>query len=1470
MSGSEKRDGSASPTGRDARSSSPVKRPASEVADVEMDLGSAGNESQSRHPENNNAESMDTGPEDNGPTASSNNVYPTPSSMATYTAPTSTRDSSKSQGSTSSHDLPTIDDQVAKVTCFTMQPLKEKQKGYVLSMSWLKRVLARSSTHADQTDKSAAEGEIGPVDNSDLVLVTDPGTCFKDEAGEPFVPLRPGLQLGEDFEIVPQEGWDLIMQWYNLANQSPAIVRYAHNTNETGDLENVQWEINPLVFTVLKLGNPTTGTTPQTLKDKNTLPVKFLSSRHTNFQKWLKQAKGLANIDMSTKVRVWRILGGLGSATASAAITPAASRSASPAPAASIVPGAGTSLVLDVNSFLSLSEGAQRELLDGAKDQTANPNYNGRMTLALAGLGGSEVIVLEERVGSGSGEWASDVSKQTLSRLGVPLSTPSTTGTASTAKNAASTKLKNKSPTASGRSSPAPEPVRGRRKDGKPRGNTGLSNLGNTCYMNSALQCVRSVEELTHYFLNDVYKQDLNPSNPLAHNGEVAKSYANLLRMIYDEAGQSSFAPRQLKNTIGRYGPAFSGYGQQDSQEFLLFLLDGLQEDLNRIQKKPYIEKPDSTDEMVHNRAALVEFASKCWDIYKARNDSVITDLFAGMYKSTLHCPACEKVSIIFDPFNNLTLQLPIENLWSKEIFYFGLHKKPVIVDVEIDKHASVKSLKEQVASKLGADPQRLIMAEIYKHKFYKMFDNTNSIADCQIGSSDDIAIFEVESVPTNYNPDKAPKSYFSFSRSDDKIPSFESPKADRLLVPIFNRVVKPKPNNNRQLQRSLFGAPSYVVINREEAFDYDAILKKVLAEVDTMTTRDFFNEGNMNGGDQQEVNHEDSDTVIMNDDDAQSADSKIKTSSVEGEDGMVDVSMRDASDETDTTTPSQDANSDADTPCSESSIPPAFRNLFDVKVVRTGEAIPLGFSGVEENKEYPSMSARVKKTVPKRKESETANVNERKASDDSDQDGSAGSGSDSSSDIFSHTNRNQTPKSEKSEKSTVEGRPLIRPGEGFVLDWSEEAHDALFSGDAKDKDSLYGAPTWTNIDRLPDPELSKRRELRRTRKKKGVTLYECLDEFNKEEVLSENDAWYCPRCKEHRRASKKFELWKTPDILVMHLKRFSASRGFRDKLDALVDFPVEGLDMSGRVEAPEEGESLIYDLFAVDNHYGGLGGGHYTAYAKNFMTGEWNEYNDSSVSRNLDPQSVVTSSAYLLFYRRRSERPLGGKILEEIAESSRPGSQMGSRAQSPSGEGRRLGGSSRNGSSSALAGVGAAHQAGDGGLRTGTQLSKGNESPPEYSNDPASGEQTLGKANRLEGMDFDEDEFGDGAHSDPFRFPIPSEPSWSFGPITDAHGPSQMTAPPGSISDGNNDDDLFDDNASNQAVGGGDLDLSDSDIRLASLADSPGGQGGAFPGTPLEEAPVQDIPPPLDADDDEELPVVELRVNDDDKIVSD
>src|SRR6202012_4331452 len=104
-----------------------------------------------------------------------------------------------------------------------------------------------------------------------------------------------------------------------------------------------------------------------------------------------------------------------------------------------------------------------------------------------------------------------------------------------------------------------------------------------------------------------------------------------------------TFSPREFKQTIARLAPSFSGYQEQDSQEFLAFLLDGLHEDLNRILKKPYVEKPEWEG---GGPRELMELAQKSWDGYMMRNDSVIVDLFQGQYKSTLICPECSKVGV--------------------------------------------------------------------------------------------------------------------------------------------------------------------------------------------------------------------------------------------------------------------------------------------------------------------------------------------------------------------------------------------------------------------------------------------------------------------------------------------------------------------------------------------------------------------------------------------------------------------------------------------------------------------------------------------------------------------------------------------------------------------------------------------------------------------------------------------------------
>jgi ubiquitin carboxyl-terminal hydrolase 4/11/15 len=115
-------------------------------------------------------------------------------------------------------------------------------------------------------------------------------------------------------------------------------------------------------------------------------------------------------------------------------------------------------------------------------------------------------------------------------------------------------------------------------------------------------------------------------------------------------------------------------------------------------------------------------------------------------------------------------------------------------------------------------------------------------------------------------------------------------------------------------------------------------------------------------------------------------------------------------------------------------------------------------------------------------------------------------------------------------------------------------------------------------------------------------------------EVLDEHNEWFCSECKKHVRATKTYQLYKTPDYMIIHLKRFKQRGYWNDKLTTMVEFPVEGLDMTPYVINQTGCYSMMYDLYAISNHYGGLGGGHYTAFAKNGE--DWHEFDDTHVKK--------------------------------------------------------------------------------------------------------------------------------------------------------------------------------------------------------------------------------------------------------------
>ena len=110
-----------------------------------------------------------------------------------------------------------------------------------------------------------------------------------------------------------------------------------------------------------------------------------------------------------------------------------------------------------------------------------------------------------------------------------------------------------------------------------------------------------------------------------------------------------------------------------------------------------------------------------------------------------------------------------------------------------------------------------------------------------------------------------------------------------------------------------------------------------------------------------------------------------------------------------------------------------------------------------------------------------------------------------------------------------------------------------------------------------------------------AVTLESCLEGYSKDETLSEDDPWFCPKCKEMRPAVVSCAPWRLPDVLVIHLKRFLASARWREKISTQVVFPLTGLNMAPFV--PKEARAglresqMVYDLFAVSNHLGSMAG---------------------------------------------------------------------------------------------------------------------------------------------------------------------------------------------------------------------------------------------------------------------------------------
>ena len=192
--------------------------------------------------------------------------------------------------------------------------------------------------------------------------------------------------------------------------------------------------------------------------------------------------------------------------------------------------------------------------------------------------------------------------------------------------------------------------------------------------MNAALQCLFCTTELTHFFLRGFYNEDLNVDNPLGWRGRVAEEFKLLVDDVHSHAETwppqrdqwghvtNSVEPANFKRVIAPLNAGmFAGGEQQDSQELLGAVLDGIHEDCNRIKIKPTVEN------VVGDGTNDTDDAQEAWDRYKLRNDSFVVDTFQGQIRSRVTCTECHNMSVSFDPsmylglsFKQVVQPLPI------------------------------------------------------------------------------------------------------------------------------------------------------------------------------------------------------------------------------------------------------------------------------------------------------------------------------------------------------------------------------------------------------------------------------------------------------------------------------------------------------------------------------------------------------------------------------------------------------------------------------------------------------------------------------------------------------------------------------------------------------------------------------------------------------------------------------------------
>ncbi|CAN0316084.1 unnamed protein product [Lampetra fluviatilis] len=640
-----------------------------------------------------------------------------------------------------------------------------------------------------------------------------------------------------------------------------------------------------------------------------------------------------------------------------------------------------------------------------------------------------------------------------------------------------------------------------------------------------------NTDMLAEYLGLGQYKQDLAGTAAAAAaakttaaaggggDGEVTEQLATLVRALWT----LEYTPQlsgDFKGVVARYASQFRGSSQHDAQEFLLWLLDRMHEDLNNSNARPSLllplplhVRPGTPPHPTATSYAQLVLKNR---LYPKGNHSFVQEIFQAQYRFSLTCPHCQKQSNTFDPFLCISLPIPLRQTRPLSVTVGLSSRTPAFlrVGVAVPVAGTVSRLREALSSEVDVPRTQLVLTELYSDGFHRSFGDDEELG--VIHDTDCLFAFEV---PSDWSG--------GFLAALPTYPVVSLSPCDRERTPrtlqILNRAAAaplrfacgaphpcphpcPPPLPPPRLAVPRFGPPFLVSCLRRASW------------------------------------------------------SELQRCLVGGMTAQLHETAR----------PRWHG-------------PPPFRACVVVESAKKGY--------LSQQEDRPLAMPIVDKALKSCKRGEPAHIK-------------------------------------------------------LLLEWDNETKHWLIGNPQEE--------SVTEAASVQDQKLLHQQPL-------TCNLSECFQLYTKEEQLAPEDAWRCPYCKQLQQGTVKLSLWTLPDILIIHLKRFCQVGERRTKLSSLVRFPLTALDMTPHVVRRSQStwtllshwspwrrprglgadpDDLRYDLYAVCNHNGRLlQSGHYTAFCKNSLDGQWYCFDDSAVEA-VEEERVCTRAAYILFYQRRSAIP--------------------------------------------------------------------------------------------------------------------------------------------------------------------------------------------------------------------------------------